>query len=165
MEYGLVIPPELFEKYTGHVQRRRLLRSRQRVVNDFSDASVTVNGIQPALLRRVECQKEITVGVALVDQNARRPRGAPVLDTDLVWHANGHVVTPGLTVKIDRLRDIRAIVAVDSHTMTNHRSAKQLGSGVLLGRGKLRDSRRQRNLRQDSAARRVWCLLYPSAEG
>lgn len=74
IECDLIVAPQPFEENARPVESVSLVRRRQRSLHDFSDASVSIDGVEQAFFREGDRQEEICEGVSLVYQNGGCPR-------------------------------------------------------------------------------------------
>jgi len=96
--------------------------------NQLIDSSVAVDCGEDTLLRRIDGESEVGVGVCPVEQNGHGAGRHSVPDAKCPWQTQRNVVPPGITAECDRLALADAIGIINGEIDTA-RSTSALGIG------------------------------------
>jgi hypothetical protein len=122
VEDDLIPAPELLEK------RARTLKIRRA---DLRDRALSVDRVEQPLLRRIDRQIQIGVGVIAIDEHRGRSRRQPIAHGNRVGEAYRRVIEPGVALEAyARIRRL-GILSMRHDAMPHHRSAEELHFRVL----------------------------------
>ena len=124
----LVVLPKALKETQGSVFVIAVLRCK---LQNFGESSVSVDGAEQPVLKRVDGENEIGKCVRLVNQHRDATRRQTFPNAHRPWQSNRDVVAPTIAGKTDPLALVGAIVAVRNETVRDHCSAEKLDGSVL----------------------------------